>query len=141
MHRNNWAAFLVKPWMSQANMATANKVADATTEEEDTRAGGEGNETVPVVLQGEEPGACRTSSMLVASDSFVDLELCVEETNDRGNVSDASSEAEVFRDRVPSGPIEEITRLDGLTVSNDVQPSTECSNGTTPSAEVTTEVD
>ena len=122
-------------------MATANKVADATTEGEDTRAGGEGNETVPVVLQGEEPGACRTSSMLVASDSFEDLELCVGKPNDKGNVSDASSEGGVFRERVPSGPIDEITRLDGLALSNDVQPSTDSSNGTIPSGELTTEVD
>ena len=132
-------------------MATACKVADATTNVINTRTLVERNETIPVVLQGQEPGACRTNSMLVASDSFEDIECCVEESSASGSavtgcasgsVNDASSGgAPVFRDRVPSGPIDEITRLEGLALSNDAGPSIDCSNETIPRDDLTTETE
>ena len=131
-------------------MATACKVADATTDVINSRTLVERNETIPVVLHGQEPGACRTKSMLVASDSFEDLELCVEESSVTAcaSVNDASSggnqppgDAPVFRDRVPSGPIDEITGLEGLALSNDAGPSIDCSNGPIPSGELTTEAE
>ena len=132
-------------------MATACKVADATTNVINSRTLVERNETIPVVLHGQEPGACRTKSMLVASDSFEDLEFCVEGcASDSVNVNDASSglggsqpsgDAPVFRDRVPSGPIDEITGLEGLALSNDAGPSIDCSNGPIPSGELTTEAE
>ena len=134
-------------------MAAACKVADATTDVINSRTLVERNETIPVVLHGQEPGACRTKSMLVASDSFEDLEFCVEESSvtacgcASGSVNDASSggnhlnqpsgDAPVFRDRVPSGPIDEITGLEGLALSNDAGPSIDCSNGPIPSGELT----